>query len=83
LRRNYVEENSTFHPIVAHLPIWIILKNKEALKDGRLKGGKDAEVLEAGLHAGIITDDEANALFLAWEARREAIRVDDFSSLGQ
>jgi acyl-CoA dehydrogenase len=55
-------------------------KLKEAIKDGLLKGGKDAEVLEAGIALGIITGDEANSLFLSWEARQEVIRVDDFPS---
>lgn len=58
-------------------------KLKEAIKDGRLKGGEDAEVLEAGLHADIITSEEANALYLSWEARREIIRVDEFAELGK
>jgi acyl-CoA dehydrogenase len=69
------------HKVIAAEPVE--KKLKEAIKDGRLRGGKDAEVLEAGLLAGIITSDEANALILAWEAGREAIRVDEFPLPGK
>ncbi len=58
-------------------------KLRDALKKGLLKGRTEAEILEAGLGAGIITADEANAMQLALEARWEAIRVDDFPAFGQ
>jgi len=56
---------------------------RDAVKEGRIKKGTELEILEAGLNAGVINTDEANAVWLAMEARREAIRVDDFPSLAR
>jgi acyl-CoA dehydrogenase len=56
-------------------------KLREAVKDGRLKEGTDAALLDAGVQAGIITGAEADLVRQALDARREAIRVDDFPSL--
>jgi acyl-CoA dehydrogenase len=50
----------------------------KAVKEGRIRKGKDAELLAAGLQAGVITADEANLVRIALEARREVIMVDDF-----
>jgi hypothetical protein len=38
-------------------------------------------MLKAGVAAGVITGDEADTVRQALEARREAIRVDDFPKL--
>lgn len=56
-------------------------KLREAVKAGRLKSGTEAETLAAGVEAGIITGEEADSVRQALEARREAIRVDDFPRL--
>ncbi len=56
-------------------------KLRHAVKMGHLLGDTDISLVEAGLKAGIISDVEATALVASWEARREAIRVDDFPSL--
>ncbi len=56
-------------------------KLREAVKDGRLKEGTDAALLDTGVQAGVITGAEADVVRLALDARREAIRVDDFPSL--
>jgi acyl-CoA dehydrogenase len=53
-------------------------KLRDAVKAGRLKPQPDERLAEAGVAAGIITGDEARTLRLALEARRDAIRVDDF-----
>ena len=56
-------------------------KLRDAVKSGKVRKGTDREVVEAGVLAGIITEDEAVALRLAHEARRDATRVDDFPRL--
>jgi acyl-CoA dehydrogenase len=56
---------------------------RDAVKAGRLYGGSDMELAEAGLAAGVITEDEAEIVRKAHEARREVIRVDDFPALGK
>ncbi|HTH39287.1 MAG TPA: acyl-CoA dehydrogenase domain-containing protein, partial [Rhodocyclaceae bacterium] len=56
-------------------------KLRDAVKSGKVRTGTDREVVEAGVLAGIITEDEAVALRLAHEARRDATRVDDFPRL--
>jgi acyl-CoA dehydrogenase len=53
-------------------------KLRDAVKAGRLKALRDESLLDAGLTLGVITSDEAQTLRLAMEARRDAIRVDDF-----
>ncbi|KAF0219320.1 MAG: acyl-CoA [Geobacteraceae bacterium] len=58
-------------------------KLRDAVKKGSLRKGTDAELLAAGVQAGIITGEEADIVQQAQEARREAIRVDDFPSLGK
>ncbi len=57
-------------------------KMNDAVRKGLLKRGTEVEMLEAALQAGIITNDEALTLWLAVEARREAVKVDDFPRLG-
>jgi acyl-CoA dehydrogenase len=56
---------------------------RAAVKEGRIGKGTEEEMLEAGLHLGVIGADEANLVRLATEARREVIRVDDFPALGR
>lgn len=56
---------------------------RNAVRDGRLAGGTDAELVAAGVAAGIITATEADAVRQADEARRAVIRVDDFPALGK
>jgi len=50
---------------------------------GQLEPGNEAQMVEAGLQAGVITRPEADILRAALEARREVIRVDDFVRVGQ
>jgi acyl-CoA dehydrogenase len=57
------------------------LKIRQAVKKGAMKKGTEVEMLEAALKAGIISNDDAFTLWLAVEARREAVRVDDFPDL--
>jgi acyl-CoA dehydrogenase len=57
-------------------------KLRKAVRDGRLKRGPEVKMLEEALQAGIIDKDEAYTVWLAVEARREAVRVDDFPVLG-
>ena len=56
-------------------------KLREAVKDGQLPAGTDAVLIDEGMQAGIITVDEAMVARQALDARREVIRVDDFSHL--
>jgi acyl-CoA dehydrogenase len=58
-------------------------KLKTAVKEGRLNKGRDAEILAAGMQAGIITPEEENAVRIAMEARRDVIKVDDFPAFGK
>jgi len=67
--------------VIAAEPIEQKLRN--AVKEGRIEKGKDAEILAAGLQAGVITTDEANLVRIALEARREVIMVDDFTVSGK
>ncbi len=53
-------------------------KLREAQRQGRLSGTTENELVEAGLAAGTITAEEAEAIRLASAARSEVIRVDDF-----
>lgn len=54
---------------------------RDAVKEGRITRGSELEMLEEGVKAGILSEDEARTIWSASEARREAIRVDDFPSL--
>lgn len=58
-------------------------KLREAVKAGKVRGGTDAEIVAAGVEEGVITAEEADILRQAQDARREAIKVDDFPSLGK
>jgi acyl-CoA dehydrogenase len=66
--------------VIAAEPLEV--KMREALRKGLLKKGTEVEMLEAALQAGIISNDEALTMWLAVEARREAVRVDEFAVLG-
>lgn len=54
-----------------------------AVGKGLLAAGPDDALLAAGIKAGILTGPEGDTLRRALEARREAIRVDDFTRIGQ
>jgi acyl-CoA dehydrogenase len=56
---------------------------RDAVREGRLVRGTELEMLEAGVQAGIIGEEEARSVWSASQARKEAIRVDDFPSLGK
>ena len=54
-----------------------------AAGQGQLEPASEAQMVEAGLQAGVLTRPEAEILRAALEARREVIRVDDFTRVGQ
>ena len=54
---------------------------RDAVREGKIAGGTELEMLEAGVKAGIISEEEARCVWSASLARKEAIRVDDFPSL--
>lgn len=54
-----------------------------AVGKGALAAGPDDGMLADGIKAGILTGPEGETLRRALEARREAIRVDDFPRIGQ
>ena len=54
-----------------------------AVGKGVLAAGPDDGMLADGIKAGILTGPEGETLRRALEARREAIRVDDFPRIGQ
>ncbi|WP_306599432.1 acyl-CoA dehydrogenase [Geothrix sp. 21YS21S-2] len=54
-----------------------------AAAKGALAAGPDDAMLADGIKAGILTGPEGETLRRALEARREAIRVDDFPRIGQ
>ena len=56
-------------------------KLRDAVREGRIAKGSEVEMLEEGVKKGIISEDEARIVWSASQARREAIRVDDFPSL--
>jgi acyl-CoA dehydrogenase len=56
-------------------------KLNKAVKASRLEWRSGDSFLEAGVRAGIITDDEADSVRQADAARRDVIRVDDFPQL--
>ncbi len=66
--------------VVAAEPLERRMRN--AVKDGRIEKGTELEILEAALNAEIVTAEEAKTVWLAMEARREVIMVDDFPTLG-
>ena len=50
---------------------------------GAIRSGSDGQMLADGLKAGVITGEEGKLLREALEARREAIKVDDFPQVRQ
>lgn len=67
--------------VVAAEPLERRVRN--AVKDGKIGKGTELEMLEAALNAEIISAEEAKTVWLAMEARKEVIRVDEFQSLGR
>ncbi|HLO67534.1 MAG TPA: acyl-CoA dehydrogenase [Holophaga sp.] len=53
-----------------------------AVTAGRLRPGPEPWMAQEAVSAGVLSGPEAEALRLASEARREAIRVDDFPQVG-
>ena len=49
----------------------------------RIRAGRDGQMLADGLKAGVITAEEGRLLRAALEARREAVKVDDFPQVRQ
>jgi acyl-CoA dehydrogenase len=50
---------------------------------GRIRAGSDGQMLADGLKSGVITAEEGKVLRAALEARREAVKVDDFPQVRQ
>lgn len=53
-------------------------KLKTAIKEGRVERGDALPTIRAAVEAGVVTEDEAQAMCAAEHARREAARVDAF-----
>jgi acyl-CoA dehydrogenase len=58
-------------------------KLRDAVRSGRMPELPEDKLLELGVHRGIITAQEAEGVFEAAAARREAINVDDFAQPGK
>jgi acyl-CoA dehydrogenase len=56
-------------------------KLRDAVREGKLEKQPDGLLLEAAIHRGILTEEEADLVRRADSARREVIRVDDFARL--
>jgi acyl-CoA dehydrogenase len=56
-------------------------KLRDAVRAGKLKEQPEARLLEEGACAGVVSGAEAEILRLAFAARAEVIRVDDFPKL--
>ena len=58
-------------------------KLSAAVSARKLRAGSEGQMLADGLNAGVITAEEGKLLREALEARREAVRVDDFPQVRQ
>ena len=54
-----------------------------AVAAGRIAAGGDDQMLDEGLRAGVLSGEEGRVLREALEARREAVKVDDFPQVRQ
>ncbi|HYA85769.1 MAG TPA: acyl-CoA dehydrogenase [Nitrospirota bacterium] len=67
------------HKVIAAEPVE--KKLRDAVRVGKLKEQPEAQLLEEGASAGVVSRTEADILRLALAARAEVIRVDDFPKL--